>query len=263
MPVEKRKITDYITEIGRSAQTSHYLVNFDGLSTNLMEYLNDKGVDKDFIHRKSGLRCSGASLPGSSLATVSIEGNFQGVQEKMAHSRIYTQLNLEFYVDRDYKMIRFFDCWMDYIAGDASTEGTDIINIPSKKDLNYYYRVKFPEGDSGYKCDKTTIVKFENDSSSEMKYTFFGMCPVNLSSVPVQYGNSDVLRMNVTFNYERYYKEMTVNSQGTKVNTTVSSTLTITRDTDPNALNRETRLKESNSSSNDDLYEQNGVPSKY
>ena len=39
---------------------------------------------------------------------------------------------------------------------------------------------------------------------SEMKYTFFGMFPVNVSSVPVQYGNSDVLRMNVTFNYERY-----------------------------------------------------------
>ena len=263
MPVEKRKITDYITEIGRSAQTSHYLVNFDGLSENLMKYLNSKGVDKDFIHRKSGLRCSGASLPGSSLATASIEGNFQGVQEKMAHSRIYTQLDLEFYVDRDYKMIRFFDCWIDYIAGDASTEGTAITNIPSKKDLNYYYRVKFPEGDSGYKCNRTNIVKFESDSGSEMKYTFFGMFPVNMSSVPIQYGNSDVLRMNVTFSYERYYKEMTVNSEGNKVNAIESSNSTGTLDTDPNALNRPTSLEEINSSRNSDMFMRDGVPSKY
>lgn len=258
MPVEKRKITDYITEIGRSAQTSHYLVNFDGLSTNLMEYLNDKGVDKDFIHRKSGLRCSGASLPGSSLATASIEGNFQGVQEKMAHSRIYTQLDLEFYVDRDYKMIRFFDCWMDYIISGDERFAPDIDN------QNYYYRLKYPiDPKSGYKCDKTTIVKFENDSGSEMKYTFFGMFPVNVSSVPVQYGNSDVLRMNVTFNYERYYKQMTVTSQGTKINTTESSTSTNSRDTDPDALNRESLLKQTRSTALDAFFEKDGVPSKY
>ena len=72
--------------------------------------------------------------------------------------------------------------------------------------------MKYPrESDSGYKCDKITIVKFENDSGKEMKYTFYGMFPINLSSVPVQYGGSDVLRMNVTFSYERYYKEMTSN----------------------------------------------------
>ena len=94
-----------------------------------------------------------------------------------------------------------------------------------------------------------------------MQYTFYGMFPVNLSSLPVQYGNSDTLKMNVTFSYERYYKRMT----GTKVNTTESSTLTnyLTRDPDPNALNRPTLLEESNSSSNNDMFERDGVPSKY
>ena len=56
----------------------------------------------------------------------------------MAHSRIYTQLDLEFYVDRDYKMIRFFDCWMDYIISGDERFAPDIDN------QNYYYRLKYP-----------------------------------------------------------------------------------------------------------------------
>ena len=66
-----------------------------------------KGVDKDFIIENLVFVVVVPLLPGSSLATANIDGNFMGVQEKMAHSRIYTQLDLEFYVDRDYKMINY------------------------------------------------------------------------------------------------------------------------------------------------------------
>ena len=109
MTISRKKITDYVSTIANVAQTSHYQVNFSGLKPNLLDYLKKQGVDGDFISREAGLRCSSASLPGSSLATASIEGNYQGVREKMAHSRIYTQLDLEFYVDRDYKMVRLKD----------------------------------------------------------------------------------------------------------------------------------------------------------
>ena len=197
MPIEKgKKITEYITKIGKTAQTSYYQVNFSGLGESLKEYLNDSGVDMNFITREAGLRCSSASLPGSSLATLNIDGNFMGVQETMAHSRIYTQMDLEFYVDRDYKIIRFFEYWIDYIAG--GRESND------KKYNNYYYRMTYPRGNSGYKCDEINIYKFERDQGQELQYTFYGMFPVNLASLPVQYGNSDVLRANVTFSYERY-----------------------------------------------------------
>jgi hypothetical protein len=204
MTISRKKITDYVSTIANVAQTSHYQVNFSGLKPNLTDYLKKQGVDGDFISREAGLRCSSASIPGSSLATASIEGNYQGVQEKMAHSRIYTQLDLEFYVDRDYKMVRFFDCWIDYIAG-----GTDESNYTAdskKLEPNYYYRMTYPRGNRGYKCDTVTITKFEINDGQELQYTFFGMFPVNVTSIPVQYGNSDVLRMNVTFNYERYLK---------------------------------------------------------
>ena len=197
--VRPKKIADIKPILTNVAQTSHYQVFFDGLSPDLFRFLGSKGVNRRFITENAGLLCSSASIPGSSLGTSDIFGNFTGVQEKFAHSRIFTELTLEFYVDKDYKMIKLFEHWIDYIASGSEKRGA-----VDKRDLGYFYRMRYPRGDSGYKCDKTKIVKFNIDYRSEIEYTFFGLFPINFSSTPVQYGSSDVLRASVTFSYERY-----------------------------------------------------------
>ena len=199
--VRPKKISEFKPLLTNVAQTSHYQVFFDGLSSDLFTFLGQKNVDRRFITENSGLLCSAASIPGSALATSDIFGNFTGVQEKFAHSRIFSEISLEFYVDKDYKMIKFFEHWMDYIS--SGSEKRRITSF-SKASPGYFYRMRYPKGNSGYKCDKTKIVKFNVDYQKEIEYTFIGMFPINLASTPVQYGNSDVLRVNCTFNYERY-----------------------------------------------------------
>ena len=199
--VRPRKIADIKPILTNVAQTSHYQVFFDGLSPDLFRFLGTKGVNRRFITENAGLLCSSASIPGSSLGTSDIFGNFTGVQEKFAHSRIFTELTLEFYVDKDYKMIKLFEHWIDYISSGSEKKQNSSFN---KGDLGYFYRMRYPRGNNGYKCDKTKIVKFNVDYRSEIEYTFFGLFPINFSSTSVQYGSSDVLRANVTFSYERY-----------------------------------------------------------
>ena len=199
--VRPKKIADLKPILTNVAQTSHYQVFFDGLSSDLFSFLGKKGVNSRFITENAGLLCSSASIPGSSLGTSDIFGNFTGVQEKFAHSRIFTELGLEFYVDKDYKMIKFIEHWMEYITSGSEKNQNSSFN---KTNEGYFYRMRYPRGTSGYKCDKTKIVKFNIDYRSEVEYTFFGLFPINFSSTPVQYGGSDVLKMNVTFNYERY-----------------------------------------------------------
>ena len=199
--VRPKKIADIKPILTNVAQTSHYQVFFDGLSPDLFKFLGSKGVNKRFITENAGLLCSQASIPGSTLGTTDIFGNFTGVQEKFAHSRIFTELSLEFYVDKDYKMIKLFEHWIDYIASGSEKKQNSSFN---KADLGYFYRMRYPRGDTGYKCDKTKIVKFNVDYRSEIEYTFFGLFPINFSSTSVQYGSSDVLRANITFSYERY-----------------------------------------------------------
>ena len=133
--VIKRKISDFTSIIGNVAQTNHYQVFFDGLSPNLMSHLNSKGVNRRFVIEDAGLLCSQASIPGSSIADIPIKGNFQGVTEYFAHTRIFTSLPLTFYVDKDYKMMKFIEHWMEYIT-DGSQE--------DKSDPGYFYRMRYP-----------------------------------------------------------------------------------------------------------------------
>ena len=133
---------------------------FDGLSRNLFNYLARKGVDRRFIIENAGLLCNSASLPGSTLGTIDIFGNFTGVQEKFAHTRIFTELVLSFYVDSDYKMIKFLEHWIEYISSCSEISKNSFF---SKSYPAYFYRMRYPRGASGYKCDRVKIVKFERD----------------------------------------------------------------------------------------------------
>ena len=196
MRIKKKRISDFTSIIGNVAQTSHYQVFFDGLSGDLLAHLSSKGVNRRFIGENAGLLCSTAILPGSTLATSDIIGNFTGVTERFVHTRQFDTMSLEFYVDKEYKMIKFMEHWMEYITNGSGE---------NKSNVGYHYRMKYPrEPRSGYKADKTKIVKFDRDYKNQIEYTFFGMFPIGLNSTPVQYGNSDALRMDVTFNYERY-----------------------------------------------------------
>ena len=82
----------------------------------LRDYLRDRGMDSRYVTETMGLLCSRAQLPGSGLAPADIVGNYQGVSEKMAHSRIFTRMSMEFSVDNSYRSLKFLEHWMEYIA---------------------------------------------------------------------------------------------------------------------------------------------------
>ena len=197
--VSKRKITDFIGLVADTAQTSHYELSFDGLSGGLSRFLASKGVDKDFIIRNAGLLCSDAVLPGTTLQTHEVDHNFTGVTERFANRRLFIDINLQFYVDKEYKMLKFMEHWIDYI-----TNGSEITGI-NKDQEGYFYRMRYPrERTDGYKCDRIKLVKFDRDYQNEIEYTFFGMFPRRLDSTPVRYGDSQTLKISVDFSYERY-----------------------------------------------------------
>lgn len=192
MAVGPRRISDIKPLLTNLAQTSHYEVQFGTLPSQVMSYLRAKGIDFRFISESAGLLCYSASLPTSNLASNTISGNYMGIQEKFAHTRMYDEISLDFYVDRDYKMIKFLECWMEYIAsGSAVSPNLD----------NYFIRMQYP---AYYKANAVKIVKFDRDYQREIEYNFRGLYPRNISSIPVSYMNSDTLRVSATFSYDRY-----------------------------------------------------------
>ena len=196
MPAPRpRPISDFLPRFQNVAQTSQYLVKFalpySRDSSGLRSYLRRKGVNDRFVVEDAGLLCSDAVLPGSALASLDTRGDYQGVIERMAHTRNFTQINLEFYVDNEYKSMKFLEHWMEYITGAISNPADDA----------YFYQLHYP---SEYKSNDTRIVKFERNYEQFLEYRFIGLFPLALNSTRVSYNGSQVLKASASFSFDRY-----------------------------------------------------------
>jgi hypothetical protein len=156
--------------------------------------------------------CSDAVLPGSSLATTEMNNDFTGVTERHAYRRIYDEtIDLSFYVDaQNHLPIRFFEEWISGIVNENQEEALA---------KNYFYRVKFPDdyiADQGLK-----VIKFEKDIETKrniagrsislpnkraatLEYQFVRSFPRSITSMPVTYDSSSLLKCSVQMTYTRY-----------------------------------------------------------
>jgi hypothetical protein len=183
------------------SQSSQYV-----LTLSVPAAVRSKVADlNDLDFENISLSCSDANLPGSSLATVDVTNDYQGVTEKMAYRRIYDDvLGLTFYVDRNYNVIKLFERWIDYISG--------ITDTTKYKSPFTNQRVRYPKT---YKND-IFVTKFERDQSSPISlllkknvldYTFVQAFPRDITAIPVSYESSSVLKCNVSFSFIRYVVE--------------------------------------------------------
>ena len=200
-----RKIAQTVADLLNPALTSHYHVNI-GTPFNdvgFSEFLSGTGASYYPNQGKLNLMCSEAQLPGSQLATTEILNDFPGVTERHVYRRQFDdRIDLNFYCDAEqYLPIRFFEAWMNYITN------TDNGNIMKE---NYSYRMKFPNTYKG----PLEVTKFEKNTQSKKKvkpltYKFVNCFPLAISSMPVTYDASDLLKCNVSFAYSRYYIDET------------------------------------------------------
>ena len=202
------------------AQTSIYHVKIQPPSL-VASYMRGEGINYTAIGDELELMCSAASLPGNGMMTHDVTNDYAGVSEKMAYRRTYdANLDLTFYVNREYDAVEFFDAWIDYITG----------NMHETRFKSPYvgYRMKWPKD---YKTN-IFLTKFEKDTYAQMTtgqvsgmgqqqvinqdvfndiphlhYTFVNAFPINVASMPVQYETSDLLKLTVSFSYIRYVLE--------------------------------------------------------
>ena len=101
------------------AQTSVYqvklqppaaVVNFLRSASRGVDYNSQDGLNIELLCRES-------TLPGQSLATHDQVSDYPGVTEKMVYRKIYDdRTDFTFYVDKKYKVVEFFEGWIDYLS---------------------------------------------------------------------------------------------------------------------------------------------------
>ena len=174
---------------------------FSGSSVPLPEDRRSQGRNyKD----KMSILCTEAEIPGTSFQTSLAVGHHQGIQEEFPNLRSFPPLNLTFYLDADMVVLEVLEKWMTYINP-----------ISKKRNLNAYGRFNYPED---YK-EIIHLTKFERDTFIESKdsqsrlttYEFVNVWPVNLTSMRVAYGNSNVLKCSVQLAYDRFFADFGYN----------------------------------------------------
>ena len=162
----------------------------------------------DFMQKMS-LMCTQAELPGTSFTPQSAIGHRQGIQEEFPNLRNFPPLNVVFYADADHVIIEVLESWMSYI---------NPIFDSGIRESNAFTRFNYPED---YK-ETIHITKFERDTfikesrnasyqSNMTSYEFVNVWPIDLTSMRVAYGDSNVLRCNVQFSYDRFFTTFNYN----------------------------------------------------
>ena len=199
---QRKSISQVKAQLLNPATTSHFQVSVSFQNPRFDKFKSEIGLNLD--QGRLNILCSDAALPGSRFLTSEINNNLPGVRERHVYRRSYDdQINLTFYCDADqYLPIRFFEAWMNFIAGTSVSE-----NVASQK---YSYRVKFP--DQYQKDSSLEITKFEKNLDSRRKvrpltYKFVNCFPLAINTMPVSYDASNLLKCTVGMAYSRYFIE--------------------------------------------------------
>ena len=184
------------------ALTSHFDVEIGftsgSLGTKLRGVLGGTTVQQDRLN----LMCSEAVLPGSSLATTEVNNDYTGVTERHVYRRIYDEtIDLSFYVDAaNYLPIKFFETWISEIVNEDQEEAVSPV---------YSYRAKYP--DDYMNKQGLKVIKFERELRSQLQYTFVNSYPRSITSMPVTYDGSSLLKCSVQMSYIRYVMKAITN----------------------------------------------------
>jgi len=169
-------------------------------------------VDGFSFLEKLELLCYSTSLPGSSFENFAVTGDHQGQREFFPMFRRYgDQITLSFYVDKDHKVIRFFEEWMNFINPMFSSTGLIKSsaagqNSTSATVTNNFSKIRYPKD---YRLN-FMITKFNRDVGNSLfgdtylSYEFVEAYPTLISPMQVSYGRSDILKLNVSMVYKRY-----------------------------------------------------------
>jgi hypothetical protein len=209
----KKAVADIKSQLLNPALTSHFQCWFQPPSP-VIQWIRDQsrlgyGLPYNGNEEFISIACMDASLPGSSLMTHEQNNDFHGVTERHAYRRDYgSGTDFTFIVDNNHHLIFFFENWIRYIVNEQIGGSAD---YPSVQDYTRAYsRVNYP--DNYMTPYGLYINKFERDYNQSLgiTYQFIKAYPISITSMPISYEGSQLLKCTVTFTYLRYVAQPTL-----------------------------------------------------
>lgn len=144
------------------------------------------GINMFSINRGLEFYAESASIPGISLQTSDIRRQGVGNIEKAVYGASITDIDIRFTVDQYSDNFKFFQSWMDTIYNYNASSGTE-------------YELEYKDA----YCTTITILVFNEVTPYQpiMILDLYDAFPVSISDVGLDWGASDLMKLNVRFNF--------------------------------------------------------------
>lgn len=155
-------------------------INTDGTarSNRFLVTINNPAVNDTDVGRLTSLYCEQTSLPGLTIASQPVR-TF-GEQREVVYDRTFDTINLNFILDRQFKVKSYFDAWMNRIID------------PNSRLVGYY---------SSY-ATEIRIRALDVQSSAMYETILYEAYPKTIGAVALDSNSKDIARLQVTFAYK-------------------------------------------------------------
>lgn len=141
--------------------------------------------NSSFNYNLMSLFCDTAQIPGLSLQTATTRT--YGEIREMPYDRLYENIPLSFYLDRNMRIKNFFDEWMTCIVD------------PNTRHQNYY---------DNY-TTSVVIVQYDQNEKARYLVYLYEVYPKTISPLNLDYSSNAVHQLQVSLNY-KYWAHQTV-----------------------------------------------------
>jgi len=220
-----------IRQFPGDSSSGESLSSSDRKAQGLNQWLTSAGVlGPNDSKQRYELLCNQAMLPGTSMNVSQEIGSRQGIVERFATQRQYTDISIGFYVSSDYKILRLFQEWMNfmnplYVSQQGVTPPMAFPGgYPSNDEGYAYHRFRYPSqykknlaitkfeknlgtgGDKGGRYNISAVGrKGESYTPDAITYVFVNAFPISIQDIPLNYQAGQILECQVEFTYDRYY----------------------------------------------------------
>lgn len=160
---------------------------FDQESENTYKYQN----------RMIAMRCESVSIPGVNLLLQDITRFGYGPITRMPHAAQYNTLTMNFIVDEDAAIHKFFNDWTHKVINHKSMGGSEMA-VRNDKGL-YPYQVGYKKN---YALPQMSLLVADRKHSTVMECLFFDAFPVVVNDINLSWGEQDTpMRLSVTMSF--------------------------------------------------------------
>lgn len=136
-----------------------------------------------------------ASVPGMALQSAEQRREGVGNLEKTPWGAAFTDLNISFRIDQKTKVWNFFQVWMNAIYD---------YNMDTEGRARTYFELAYKDD---YVVNMSVFVYNEIDRGKKevIAIDFVDAFPIAISDMQLNWGNTDIMKLNVTFNFKSWH----------------------------------------------------------